>query len=88
MENICSTAKIKKQTKLNVIDKYRRLVGIMMNLMSKDDEFAQVNYKQGVKRHGDKVVEAMFKECCQLGGDDKEAFIPMDASKLTKKQRR
>ena len=62
VKNICSAAKIQKQTKLNMKDKYRQLVEIMMNLMSKDDQFAQVNYKQGVKRHGDKTVEVMVKE--------------------------
>ena len=78
VENIWSEAGVRKQTKLNVRDKYRSLVGIMMNLMAKDDEYAQVQYKQGIKRHGNKTVEAMFKECCQLGENDKEAFIPMN----------
>ena len=73
---------------MNVKDEYRRLIGIMMNLMSKDDEYAQVQYKKGVKRHGDKAVRAMFKECCQLGDSHKEALIPMDASKLTQQQKR
>jgi len=82
VENIHSTSKIKKKTRLNVKDGYRWLVGIMMNLLSKDDEFAQVGYKEGTKRHGEKAVEAMFKEACQLGDSDKEEFIPMDASKI------
>ena len=69
-------------------DEYRRLIAIMMNLMSEDDEYAQVQYKQGVKRHRDKAVRAMFKECCQLGDSDKEAFIPMDVSRLTQEQKR
>ena len=30
----------------------------------------------------------MFKEACQLGDDDKEVFIPMDALKISKKQKR
>ena len=59
----------------------------MMNLMAANDEYSQVQYKHGVKRHGSKAVEAMFKECCNLGDDDKEAFIPMDTSKLTEEQK-
>ena len=73
---------------MNVKDEYRRLIAIMMNLMSEDDEYAQVQYKQGVKRHGDKAVRAMFKECYQLGDSNKEAFIPMDVSRLTQEQER
>ena len=61
VENIRNGPKIKKQTKLNVKDKYRCLVGTMMNLISKDDEFSQVQYKEGIKRHGEKAVDAMFK---------------------------
>ncbi len=77
-----------KDTCANVKDEYCRSFEIMMNFMSKDDEYAQVQYKQGVKRYGDKAVRAMFKECCQLGDSDKEAFIPMDVSKLTQQQKR
>ena len=86
VENIRSESEMKKKTRLNVKDGNMRLVGIMMNLLSKDDEFAQVQYKEGVKRHGNKAVEAMFKEAYQLGDDDKEAFIPMVATKISKKR--
>ena len=41
-----------------------------------------------MKRHGNKAVEAMFKEACQLGNDDKEAFIPTDATKISRKRKR
>ena len=33
-------------------------------------------------------MKAICKECCQLGDGDKEAHIPMDASKLSKQQKR
>ena len=71
VKNIRSESKMEKKTRSNVKDGYRRLVGIMMNLLSKDDEFAQVQYKEGVERHGDKAVEAMFKEACQLSIKDR-----------------
>ena len=41
-----------------------------------------------MKRHGNKAVEAIFKEACQLGDDEKEAFIPMDATKISRKRNR
>ena len=88
VENIRNEAGIKKQTKINVKDKYRSLVGIMMNLMAEDDEYAQMQCKKGVKKLGNKAVQAMSKECCQLGDDGKEAFIPMHASRLTREQKR
>ena len=87
VENIRSETNIKKQVSITVKDEYCRLMGIMMNILSNDDDCEQVNYKQGVKRHGDKVVRVMFEECCQLGDIDKEAFIQLDASKLLKKQK-
>ena len=73
---------------MSLKDKYRRLIEIMMNLMSEDDDYAQLQYKQGLKRHRDKAVREMFKECYQLGDSDKEAFIPMDTSRLSQKQKR
>ena len=79
VQNICQGAKERKQTSLNIKDTFRGFVGVMMNLLSEDDKFAQVQYKEGIKRHRDKAIEAMLKECCQLGDGDKEAFIPMDA---------
>ena len=78
MKNIRIEANVKMQTCVSVKDEYHRLVGIMTNLISKDDEYAHVQYKQGVKRHWDKAVRAMFKECCQLGDNNKEAPIPID----------
>ena len=39
-------------------------------------------------RKYNKAVRVMYKECCQLGDSDKEAFIPMDMSRLTQEQKR
>ena len=88
VKNIRGETNIKKQTCVIVKDEYCRLIGIMMNLMSKDDEYAQVQYKQDIKRHGDKAVKAMFKECRQLGDSNKASFIPFDISRLSEKQKR
>jgi hypothetical protein len=39
----------------------------------------------GTKKHGNKVVEALLAEFCQL--DDKKVFKPMVASKLTSEEK-
>ena len=60
----------------------------MMTQIAKDDEYAQMFYKKGIKRHGDPAVEAMLQEWSQLGESDKKMLIPMLVSKLTKGDKR
>ena len=43
VKNIRREVNVKNQT--HVKDKYRSLVGTMMNLLSEDDKYAQVQYK-------------------------------------------
>ena len=76
--------KLKKQRNMmNVAlkDTYRRLVGVMMTQVGKDSKYAQVNIKEGIKRYGQKTIEALVKELGQL--DDKDTFDPQLASSLT-----
>ncbi len=46
----------------------------------------QMMASHGIKKHGQKAVDALFSEFCQL--DDKTVFEPMDASKLTQAQKK
>jgi len=46
----------------------------------------QMTASQGICKHGQKVVDALFSEFCQL--DDKTVFDPMDAALLSKVQKR
>ncbi|KAL7563159.1 hypothetical protein ACA910_014438 [Epithemia clementina (nom. ined.)] len=45
----------------------------------------QMTAKQGIRKHGQVAVEALFKESAQL--DNKGIFAPIDSSKLTKEQK-
>jgi Reverse transcriptase (RNA-dependent DNA polymerase) len=60
----------------NTEDMHHYVVGYIMTQMT-----AQV----GIKKHGDKAVEALLAEFCQL--DDKSVFQPREASELTSKQK-
>jgi hypothetical protein len=46
----------------------------------------QMTASAGIKKHGDKAVEALFAEFCQL--DEKSVFEPVDAEKLSSDQKR
>ena len=56
---------------------YKYLVGHMMT---------QMTASAGIKKHGDKAVEALLEEFCQL--DDKSVFKPLDAASLTGEQKK
>ena len=70
---------------MNTNDLYRRVIGVTMLQLSKDDKYAQVSIKEGIRRHGDKAVEVVLKEFTQL--NDKQVFAPLDAKELSPKQR-
>ena len=45
----------------------------------------QMSATAGIKKHGQKAVDALFKEFCQL--DEKSVFAPLHAKDLTPEQR-
>ena len=55
---------------------YQYCVGICMH---------QMTARAGIKKHGELAVQAIFKEFAQI--EDKNVIEPLDASKLTHKQR-
>ena len=76
-----SCNKNKGQVNINTNDLYRRIVGVTMTQLSKDDRYAQVSVKEGIKRHGDRAVAAILNEFTQL--NNKQVFKPRDASELS-----
>ena len=71
----------KKEIQVKLKDTYRRMIGVMMSQISKDGKHAQVSVKEGIKRFGDKAVQALVKELAQL--HDKQTFTPLLASSLS-----
>ncbi len=58
-------------------DMFSYIFGFMMN---------QMTASQGIRKHGQKAIDTLFSEFCQL--NNKEVFDPMDASLLTKDQKK
>ena len=58
----------------------------MFSQISKDSKYAQVGMKEGIRRHGDKALEALLFELTQL--DEKETFRPLLASSMTNEERK
>ena len=58
----------------------------MFSQISKDSKYAQVGMKEGVRRHGDRALDALLFELTQL--DEKETFRPLLASSMTKEERK
>jgi hypothetical protein len=75
----------KKRIKLEIKDMFRKVIGITMSQMSKEDRYAQVSVKEGIKRYGHKAIEAVMKEYAQL--DDRIIFDPQHADTLTRQQK-
>ena len=88
MNGIISKEKEKNQTQLNVKDAFRHLVNIVMNQVSDDSEYTQMNYKKDIKVHGDLALKAILKGYVQMGDGDKHVLISMMANKLTREQKR
>ena len=43
------------------------IVNVMMTQISKDDEYSQMSYKKGKRKHGNLSVKVMLQEWAQLG---------------------
>ena len=41
---------------------HRKSVGVMFAYMSKYEKIAQINIKEGIRRHGQKAVEVLLKD--------------------------
>ena len=54
---------------------------VIMLQLSKEDKHAQVSIKEGIKRHGDRAMEALLKEFGQL--HKYNTFDPQRANQLT-----
>ena len=66
---------------------FRKVLGTIMTKITKASKHVQVNIKEGIKRYGDKAIEAVFKEYVQL--DKKGTFEPEEPSTiLTDSQKR
>ena len=48
--------------------------------------FTQMSAKAGIKKHGQRAIDALLKELTQL--DNQDTFDPQDASKLTPQQKK
>ena len=71
---------------MNTNDLFRRITGVTMTQLSKEDKYAQVSVGEGIKRHGDKAVAAVLAEFGQL--NDNQVFKPCDPSQLPKSAKR
>ena len=58
-----------------------KFMNIIMLQITKDDKYAQVLVKEGLKKHGDKALEALLKEFGKLHKYD--TFDPQYMDKLT-----
>ena len=67
-------------------DLFRRLTGAMFGQISKDGKFANTGLKEGVKRHGEKSIDALLTELSQL--DNMTAFTPLMSGELSKSERK
>ena len=79
----------KKKTKMLKVkqnEMFRKVLGTIMTQIAKASKHAQVNMKEGIKRYGEKAIEAVFKEYAQL--DEKDTFKPEEPSRLTDSQKR
>ena len=79
------TRKLKKKYKVSVNDTFRRVLGVIMATVQTGAEHEQISMKEGIRRFGDEAVAAVLKEYGQL--DSKDVFDPVDATKLTIKEK-
>ena len=78
----------KKARKLKVKqnDMFRKVLGTVMTQIARESKHAQVNVREGIKRYGDKAVEAIFKEYAQL--NEKGTFEPENPNMLSENQKK
>lgn len=77
---------LKKEVRIMTEDPFRKGFGLVMNQMSKFKEYNNISMKEGIKKYGDKAVEAILKEYLQL--TDSDSFIPRHGKDLTSSQKR
>ena len=82
-KKICKKAG--KNFKVKVKDMFRRVVALTMTHIKSAAKHEQVSVKEGIRRFGDKTVDAVLTEYAQL--NEKNVFAPVNANKLTKKQK-
>ena len=83
-KSVLSNSKKKgKEKSINMKSKdlYRQVTGILMNQLKEQDKYAQVSVKEGVRRHGQKALDAVMTEFAQL--NNKDTFTPMSKNDLT-----
>ena len=57
-----------------------------MTQIAKESKHAQVNVEEGIRRYGERAVQAIFNKYAQL--DNKDTFSPEDESRLIMEQKR
>ena len=60
------------------------VVGTIFSQIAKHDKYAQMSVSKGMKRHGEKALEALLSEFGQIHGHD--TFLPQMVDTLTPKQ--
>ena len=76
------TSKINMNTK----DMLRNVIGITMTQISKEDRYAHVSINEGIKRHGQKAIDAVLAEFMQL--NDQKVFKPVVPNSLNDNDKR
>ena len=76
----------KGKTKRKKRNEMSMFVDVIMTQLSKGDKHAQVSIKEGLKRHGDRDLDALLKEFGQLYKHN--TFDPQDISILTPEMRK
>ena len=64
----------------------RRVTGVVMNQMSKQDKYAHVSVKEGIKSHGKRAIDAVLSEFTQL--NDKNIFKPVNPQSMSQRGKR
>ena len=78
--------KIKRRFKIKVKDMFRKVMAITMAQISAASKHDQVSVEEGIRRYGNKAVEAVLSEYSQL--NDKSVFRSRMASELTVRQKK
>ena len=60
---------------------FTKVVGSIFTQIAKHDKYAQVSVPKGIKRRGERALDALLAEYGQIHNHD--TFLPQIASKLT-----
>ena len=69
-----------------MMENLTKIVGTMFAQIANHDKYSQMSVSKGIKRHGDKALDALLSEFGQIHKHD--TFIPQYANKLTFEQRK